>query len=130
MGAGDGWWRRHHTPWFESSPLCSRRATSVTRHPFERSYRNQTQLMDVARGYVDRGLPISVIVIDWQHWVHQGDWTLNPRCWPDPQGMFDELQTLGIELMVTFWPFQSRESTHWQEFSSNGYLVKVRGAHD
>lgn len=37
--------------------------------------------------------------------------------------MFDELQTLGIELMVTFWPFQSRESRHWQNFSSNGWLV-------
>jgi hypothetical protein len=27
----------------------------------------------VARGYVDRELPISTIVIDWQHWVHQGE---------------------------------------------------------
>lgn len=35
-------------------------------------YRNQTQLMDVARGYVTRGLPISTIVIDWKHWVAQG----------------------------------------------------------
>ena len=34
-------------------------------------YRNQSQLLDVAHGYVDRGLPISVIVIDWKHWVHQ-----------------------------------------------------------
>lgn len=37
-------------------------------------YRNQSQVLDVARGYVSRGLPISVIVIDWMHWVHQGDW--------------------------------------------------------
>jgi alpha-D-xyloside xylohydrolase len=86
-------------------------------------YRNQTQLLDVAREYVARQLPISVIVIDWKHWVEQGDWKLNPACWPDPQGMFDELQTLGIELMVTFWPFQSTESTNWQQFSSSGYLA-------
>ena len=45
-------------------------------------YRNQSQLMDVARGYIDRGLPISTIVIDWQHWVQQGDWYLRPECWP------------------------------------------------
>ena len=37
--------------------------------------------------------------------------------------MVDELDTLGITLMVTFWPFQSRESIHWTEFESNGYLV-------
>ena len=86
-------------------------------------YRNQTQLLEVARGYVDRELPISVIVIDWQHWVHQGDWQLNPACWPDPQGMVDELSTLGIETMVTFWPFQTTGSINWNQFSSSGYLV-------
>lgn len=86
-------------------------------------YRNQSQVLDVARGYVSRGLPISVIVIDWMHWVHQGDWQFNKECWPDVQAMVDELQTLGITLMVTFWPFQSRESIHWTEFESNGYLV-------
>jgi hypothetical protein len=31
-------------------------------------YRNQTQLLDVAHGYVDRNLPISIIVIDWSAW--------------------------------------------------------------
>ena len=72
---------------------------------------------------MDRELPISVIVIDWQHWVHQGDWQFNPVCWPDPQGMVDELSTLGIETMVTFWPFQTTGSINWPEFSSSGYLV-------
>jgi alpha-D-xyloside xylohydrolase len=37
--------------------------------------------------------------------------------------MVDELSSYGIELMVTFWPFQSRESRYWQEFVDNGYLV-------
>ena len=68
-------------------------------------YRNQTQLLDVAREYKIRGLPISMIVIDWFHWKEMGDWQLNPTCWPDPQGMVDELRSMGIELMVTFWPY-------------------------
>ena len=37
--------------------------------------------------------------------------------------MVDELTSLGIELMVTFWPFQSTGSRYWEEFSSSGYLV-------
>ena len=92
--------------------------------------RNQSQLLDVARGYVSRGLPISVIVIDWQHWLAQGDWAFNPTCWPDPQGMVDELKTLGIEPMVTFWPFQTTQSKHWQEYSTTpGFLVRnISGA--
>lgn len=87
-------------------------------------YRNQSQLLAVAQGYLDRGLPISVIVIDWMHWVHQGDWAFNPVCWPDPQGMVDQLSTQGIETMVTYWPFQTTGSQHWTEFNSSGYLVE------
>ena len=86
-------------------------------------YRNQTQLLDVARGYESRQLPISVIVIDWKHWTAQGDWHLNPSCWPDPQGMVDELRTMGIELMTTFWPLQSTGSRHWDNFTKNDWLV-------
>lgn len=59
-------------------------------------YRNQSQLLNVARGYAERGLPVSMIVIDWFHWVNMGDWALNPHCWPDPQAMVDELRSLGI----------------------------------
>ena len=70
-----------------------------------------------------RELPVSVIVIDWQHWVHQGDWTFNPTCWPDPQGMVDELTSYGIELMTTFWPLQTVASTHWAQFNGSGYLA-------
>ena len=38
--------------------------------------------------------------------------------------MVDELERLGIHLMVTFWPFQTPPSQHWQQFNSSGYLVK------
>lgn len=37
--------------------------------------------------------------------------------------MYDELQELGIELMVTFWPFQTTASQHWNSFSKNKLLV-------
>ena len=37
--------------------------------------------------------------------------------------MVDELATLGIETMVTFWPFQSTESKNWAQFSTSGYLT-------
>jgi alpha-glucosidase (family GH31 glycosyl hydrolase) len=40
---------------------------------------------------------------------------LKPECWPDPQGMVDELQGLGIEVMTTHWPFMSTESVHRAE---------------
>ena len=68
---------------------------------------------------------------DWFYWKNLGDWALDEGCWPDPQGMVDELRSMGIELMVTVWPFVgmpcpngSATSVNWDEFSSRGYLVK------
>ena len=85
-------------------------------------YRNQTQLLQVARGYVARQLPIQLIVIDWFHWKTLGDMSFNPACWPDPQGMVDELKSMGIELMVTFWPFINSSSVNWDTFATNGWM--------
>ena len=86
-------------------------------------YRNQSQLLDVAHGYIDRGIPISMIVIDWFHWENLGDMSLKPACWPDPQGMVDELRSLGIELMTTHWPFMSESSVHRAEYEAAGALA-------
>lgn len=36
-------------------------------------YRNQTELLDIAQGYLNRSLPLSVIVVDYYHWVHFGN---------------------------------------------------------
>ena len=37
-------------------------------------YRTQDELLAVAREYASRGLPLSVIVVDYFHWTHLGDW--------------------------------------------------------
>ena len=87
-------------------------------------YRNQTQLLSVAREYVERGLPISMIVIDWFHWEQMGDFGLKEQCWPDPQAMVDELKGMGIELMITLWPFMGQNvSRNWQEYLDKKYLA-------
>ena len=64
---------------------------------------NQTQeeLLEVAREYKRRNLPISVIVVDFFHWPMQGEWKFDPTYWPDPDAMIKELKDMGIELMVS-----------------------------
>ena len=87
-------------------------------------YRNQTQLMNVAREYVRREIPISMIVIDWFHWPQMGDFVFNPNCYPDPAIMVEELQGMGIELMVTMWPYMGfNVSSNWNEYLSNNWLA-------
>lgn len=47
-------------------------------------YQTQEELLEVAREYKRRNLPIDLIVIDFFHWPLQGDWRFDPTYWPDP----------------------------------------------
>ncbi|OKP76164.1 family 31 glucosidase [Paenibacillus sp. P3E] len=87
-------------------------------------YRTQEELLEVAREYKRRNLPIDVIVVDFFHWTNQGDWRFDPDYWPDPEGMVQELQELGIELMVSVWPTVQTESENYQEMLEKGYLLR------
>lgn len=88
-------------------------------------YQTQEELLDVAREYKKRGLPISVIVIDFFHWPMQGEWKFDPVYWPDPDAMIRELKELGIELMVSIWPTVDYRSENFQEMNEKGYLIRV-----
>lgn len=47
-------------------------------------YQTQEELLEVAREYRRRNLPIDLIVIDFFHWPLQGEWKFDPTYWPDP----------------------------------------------
>ncbi len=86
-------------------------------------YRSQEELLEVAREYKRRGLPLSVIVCDYFHWTRQGEWKFDSAEWPDPQAMVDELRELGAELMVSVWPTVNPNSENYAEMDRNGLLV-------
>ena len=67
-------------------------------------YQTQEELLEVAREYRRRNLPIDLIVIDFFHWPKQGEWKFDPVYWPDPDAMVRELKEMGIELMDSIWP--------------------------
>ncbi|ADK82360.1 glycoside hydrolase family 31 protein [Sediminispirochaeta smaragdinae] len=87
-------------------------------------YQTQEELLNVAREYKKRGLPISVIVADFFHWPHQGDWCFDPEYWPDPEGMVKELKSMGIELMVSIWPTVDKESRNYKRMEEEGLLTR------
>lgn len=88
-------------------------------------YQTQEELLEVAREYKKRGLPISVIVVDFFHWPLQGEWKFDPVYWPDPDAMIKELQEMGIELMVSIWPTVDYRSENFQEMKAKGLLIHV-----
>ncbi len=88
-------------------------------------YRTQEELLNVAREYKRRKLPISVIVIDFFHWTNQGDWQFDEQYWPDVEGMVKELKEMGIELMISIWPTVEGRSKNYQEMIEKGMLIRT-----
>ncbi|MEQ4529986.1 MAG: TIM-barrel domain-containing protein, partial [Mixta sp.] len=86
-------------------------------------YRTQQEVLEVAREYRRRQLPLSVIVIDFFHWPNQGDWCFDPVDWPDPAAMVSELKALGIETMVSVWPTVESRSANYPRMKAQGLLV-------
>ncbi len=86
-------------------------------------YRSQDELLAVAREHRDRGLPLAVIVADYFHWTHLGDWRFDPAEWPDPAAMVKELDDMGVKLMVSVWPSVNPLSENYEHMRDNGFLI-------
>lgn len=88
-------------------------------------YWNQEQLLEVARGYHKRGIPLSVIVCDFFHWPKMGDFRFDEEFFPDPAAMVRELKEMGMELMVSVWPQVDLGSENYAEMRQQGLLIQA-----
>ena len=88
-------------------------------------YKTQDELLAVVREHKRRGLPMSVIVIDYFNWTKMGDWKFDPTCWPNPKAMVEELKSLGIQVMVSVWPTVNPDSENFSELEKRNLLVRT-----
>ena len=86
-------------------------------------YRTQDEFLDAARGYHNRSIPVSVIVIDYLHWPVFGDWTFTEVCWPEPQAMQDEVHSYDMRILLSVWPIVDPSSTHFAAMNASDLLT-------
>lgn len=87
-------------------------------------YWNQEQVLEVAREYHRRQLPVDVIVIDFFHWPKMGDFRFEEEFFPNPEAMVKELESYGMKLMVSVWPQIAVDSENFQEMKQQGFLAQ------
>lgn len=88
-------------------------------------YESQDEVLEVCREYKKRGIDIAAIVIDYFHWTEQGEWKFDPKYWPDPKAMCDELKEMEIEPVVSVWPTTNPKSENYFEMSEANMLIRT-----
>ena len=88
-------------------------------------YESQEELLEVAREYKRRGIPIEAIVIDFFHWTEQGEWKFDKKYWPDPKAMCKELESMGIKPIVSIWPTINPNSENYEKMNEANMLVRT-----
>jgi len=85
-------------------------------------YSSQKELLDVARGYRERHLPADVMVVDWFYFTKMGQMDMDPRYWPDPKAMNDELHRMGFHSMISVWPRFVPQDRYYSTLEKNGWF--------
>jgi len=90
-------------------------------------YENQSEVIQLAENFVKYSIPVSLIVIDYQSWAHQGDWGLDPALWPNVSYMAQRVKDLtGAEMMASLWPSVEDSSANYRTMQTEGYLSATR----
>jgi alpha-D-xyloside xylohydrolase len=87
-------------------------------------YESQKELLDIANGYRQRGLPIDVMVLDWFYWTRMGQLDIDRTYFPDPKVMNDQLKAMGMHSIISVWPRFERESRYFDMLAAKGWFLK------
>ena len=86
-------------------------------------YPTQEQLLEIAKGYRDRNLPLDVLVVDFLNMTKQGELDLDLARWPDPAGMNRQLHSLGITTLLSVWPHFAASTRYYDMLRQKGWLI-------
>jgi alpha-D-xyloside xylohydrolase len=93
-------------------------------------YATRDELLEVARQYRERRIPIDNLVQDWDYWGGNANWSgmfFDPKTYPDPKGMIDTLHGEHFHLMISIWAGLGPATPIYQEMDRKGYLYPPAG---
>lgn len=88
-------------------------------------YHTQEELLENARTFRERGLPVDVIVQDWQYWGKYG-WNamrFDEERYPDPAEMVRQLHAMNMRMMISVWSKIDKQSEVGKEMDEKEYYI-------
>ena len=88
-------------------------------------FHSSDEILQTANRFKQEGMPISMIVQDWQYWGKYG-WNamqFDEQYYPDPKALTDSLHNMGIRLMVSVWSKIDRNSEVGKQMKTSDYYI-------
>ena len=86
-------------------------------------YPTQEEVLDVAKNYRERKLPLDVLVVDFLNMTRQGELDLDPKRWPNPAAMNRDLHAMGVNTLLSVWPHFAPGTQFYDMLVSKRWLV-------
>ena len=105
------------------SPLLPRWAFGYI-HCRER-FHSSDEILQTARRFRSEGLPLDVIVQDWQYWGRYG-WNamrFDERFYPEPKALTDTLHRMDVRLMLSVWSKIDKNSDVGRQMAADGHYI-------
>ncbi|MGD0342105.1 MAG: TIM-barrel domain-containing protein, partial [Bacteroidales bacterium] len=89
-------------------------------------YKSQDELLGVVKEYRKRNIPLDNIVLDWSYWPVEswGSHEFDPKYFPDPAGMVNQVHDLHAKIMISVWPKFYMTTRNFKEFDSRGWMYR------
>ena len=88
-------------------------------------FHSSDEILQTANRFRSEGLPVSVLVQDWQYWGKYG-WNamrFDEEHYPDPKALTDSLHAMDIRLMVSVWSKIDKNSEVGKQMLEEGYYI-------
>ena len=88
-------------------------------------FHSQDEILQTAKRFRQEGLPISMIVQDWQYWGNTG-WNsmqFDATNYPNPKALTDSLHQMGIRMMLSVWSKIDKQSEVGRQMERDGYYI-------
>jgi len=89
-------------------------------------YHSQDEILENAAGFKERGLPLDVIVQDWQWWGDTGwnSMVFDKKNYPNPRALTDSLHKDNVHLMLSVWSKVDRNTVLGKQLADKGYYIE------